>query len=166
MSTPGSIIPLVYDPDQPEDTPGETVSIVCQIDTTIAKLSYDGTRDAFKPYRHNIKIDLGGHSVTEAYDKDFSPYPVAVEFTHGLIDETIDLSVWMDEERVRAVSAIAVKQVIEFQRLSVQGQQEPSGSSSQPTNRPGESPETSSGGSIGLSDIMSNLVTTLRGTSM
>lgn len=79
MSTPGSIIPLAYDPDQPEDTPGETVSIVCQIDTTTATLSYDGSRDSFEPYRHNIEIDLGGRFVTEAHDKDFLPYRVAVD---------------------------------------------------------------------------------------
>jgi hypothetical protein len=162
MSTPGSIIPLAYDPDQPEDTPGETVSIVYQIDTTTATLSYDGSRDSFEPYRHNIKIDLGGRFVTEAYEKDFLPYLVAVEFTRGLNDETIDLFVWMDKEHVRAALAIAIKQLIELQRLSVQGQQEPSGSSSQPTNGSGESLDDSPGGSSAISSVLSTLVGALR----
>jgi hypothetical protein len=105
-------------------------------------------------------------SAMNVIDKDIPPYHVTFNITGGLSDRNADVSLWMDQEHVSAALAIAVKQVIEFQRLSVQGQQEPSGSSSQPTNRPSESPETSSGGSIGLSDIMSNLVTTLRGTSM
>jgi hypothetical protein len=162
MSTPGSIIPLAYDPDQPENTPGATVSIVCQIDATTATLSYDGSRDSFEPYRHNIIIDLGGRFVTEAHDKDFSPYRVAVEFTRGLNDESIDLSVWMDQEHVKAALAIAIRQVIELQRLSVQGQQEPSGTSSPPTNGPGESLDNSASGSIGFSGILSTLVGALR----
>jgi hypothetical protein len=170
MSTPGSIIQITHDPDQPEDTPGESVSTVYQIDAqTTAKLSYDGTIISGTPRRYFIEIDLNGSrsmSAMNVIDKDIPPYHVTFNITGGLSDRNADLSVWMDEEHVRAVLAIAVKQVIEFQRLSVQGQQEPSGSSSQPTNRPSESPETSSGGSIGLSDIMSNLVTTLRGTSM
>jgi hypothetical protein len=166
MSTPGSIIPLAYDPDQSEDTPGETVSIVYQIDTqTTATLSYDGTRDSFRPYRHNIKIDLGGRFVSEAHDKDFLPYRVAIEFTRGLNDETIDLFVWMDKEHVNASLAIAIRQVIELQRLSVQGQQEPSRTSSQPTNGPGESLDNSASGSIGFSGILSTLVGALRAPS-
>lgn len=166
MSTPERIIRIAHDPDQPEDTPGETVSIVYLIDTHItATLSYDGTRDSFKPYRHNIKIDLGGQSVTEAYDKDFSPYLVAVEFTHGLNDETIDLSVWMDEEHVRAALAIAIRQLIQLQGRSVQGQQEPSGPSSQLAGGPSASSGRDGDGSSVVTGAISSLVTVLRGNT-
>jgi hypothetical protein len=167
MSTSEGIIQITHNPDQLEDAPGESVSITYQIDAqTTATLNYDGTMISGEPQRYFIEIDLHGSlSPMNVIDKDIPPYHVTFDITGGLSDRNADVSLWMDQEHVRASLAIAIKQLIELQGLSVQGQQEPSGSASKPTNRPGDSLETSSEGSIGLSGVMSTLVGALRAPS-
>lgn len=167
MSTPGNIIPIVYDPDQPEDTPGESVSITYQIEPeTAAKLSYDGTMISGRPRRCFINIDLGGSSsAMNVIDKDIPPYPVTFDITRGLSDSNVDVSAWMNEPRVKESLAIAVGQVIDLYRSTQQASQAPSETSSQLMNGPGESLDNSASGSIGFSGILSTLVGALRAPS-